>query len=184
MTELVKKLEQDHRRIAHVLLRLVGELGSCRNAAFHNPRFVEHFSNELSYIHDFPNQLNHPLENRVYRKLLEKDIPDRGLIESAMAEHRKLELKAEYLIAKIKQIIANKTAPTPLLIQQANELMTDQLEHQSRESRHIFPLIEKYLDPSDIRDIEQRSETVPMNITLRQHFSSLYTNIMNHQVAV
>lgn len=97
----------------------------------------------LEYIHEYPEQIHHPLEDRIYLILLER-VDQQDLIQEMITEHEELEVRTRKLSQSLKLLESGHIAREEIM-KQLSTLLIMQRRHLYIEEEKTFPLIESTL---------------------------------------
>ncbi|UCB53789.1 MAG: hemerythrin domain-containing protein [Thiotrichales bacterium] len=111
----------------------------------------------LEYVQEYPEQVHHPLEDRIFSIVLER-VDDAELIQQMISEHKELELKTRKLRESLK-LLESHAIPRDTLIDQLSEFLIEQRQHMYIEEKKVHPLIESNLTQDEW---EQVQSTVPL----------------------
>ena len=111
----------------------------------------------LEYIQEYPEQVHHPLEDRIFSLVLER-VDETELIQQMIAEHKELELKTRKLRESLK-LLEGQALSRDALIEQLSEFLIKQRQHMYIEEKKVHPLIESNLTQDEW---EQVQSAVPL----------------------
>ncbi len=180
MQDLVQKLHRDHTRLAQVLFQLDQDLAECHQCDHCELHMLARFRDALSYIQEYPLHWHHPVEEAIYERLLQKNIPEWQIIERTQRQHESMEEETRKLIDDFQTLLNEGMGPPASLLHETAELIARQLDHQHRENTEVFPLIEKYLNTREWQEIELRCYDVPHCAAIQRHYLSLYHHLTHH----
>ena len=101
----------------------------------------------LEYVQEYPEQVHHPLEDRIFSILLER-VDETGLIRQLMAEHVELETETRKIRESLKLLESGAVSKEDIRDQLSNFLI-GQRQHMYIEEEKIHPLIESTLTKED-----------------------------------
>ncbi len=148
MHALQRQLYRDHYHFQRLLYCLQREI-NCYGPKSTRPAKLSVILDALDYVQVYPEKWHHPVEDVIFRRLLDKEITERELIESLLAEHESL----EQLTPRVSQLflaVANDcVVPAQELRSAAQEFIDRQSQHLDTENDLIYPLIDQYLTDED-----------------------------------
>ena len=101
----------------------------------------------LEYIQEYPEQVHHPLEDKIFSILLDR-VNETGLIQELIAEHAELEIETRKLGESLK-LLENGTVTREQLKKQLSTFLVRQRQHMYIEEEKVHPLIESVLTKED-----------------------------------
>jgi hemerythrin-like domain-containing protein len=101
----------------------------------------------LEYVQTYPEQVHHPIEDRIFSILLER-VDETGLIRQLMAEHAELEAETRKIRESLKLLESGAVSKEDIRDQLSNFLIR-QRQHMYIEEEKIHPLIESTLTKED-----------------------------------
>ena len=111
----------------------------------------------LEYIQEYPEQVHHPLEDKIYSILLER-VDEVELLQNLMEEHEELEALTRKLSESLKLLQSN-TISSEDIKAQLSTFLIKQRRHMYLEEELVHPLIVKVLTNSEW---EQIQSSVPL----------------------
>lgn len=97
----------------------------------------------LEYVHEYPEQIHHPLEDKIFSILIERT-DETELIETLLAEHNELEDRTRRLRESLRLLEGNAIS-SEALAHQLSEFLIRQRQHMYLEEQKIHPLIERLI---------------------------------------
>lgn len=183
MEAFVECLRADHCRLMRVLVQLDHDIRECRKS---NSQFAETLIpvvNALHFIRGYPEHWHHPLEDFLYRRLLELDAPCARSVESLLDEHGAMERQTASLVQRFEHAIEFGEVIDNILLDDCYAYFERQVTHQKRENESVFPLMTAFLDPRDWRAAERELLATPSDASLRRHYQHLYHRTVNRESA-
>ncbi len=111
----------------------------------------------LVYIQEYPEQIHHPLEDKIYSILLER-VDEVELIQEVMAQHTELEIKTRKLRESLK-LPESHIISSEEIKKQLSKILIQQRQHIYTEEEKLHPLIESVLTEKDWKHVQS---TVPL----------------------
>lgn len=106
----------------------------------------------LEYIQEYPEQIHHPLEDRIYSILLER-VDDVELIQELIAEHTELETETRKIRESLKLLESGVVSPEDIM-KQLSEFLIRQRQHMYIEEEKVHPLIESVLTKEEWEHVQ------------------------------
>lgn len=151
---MLARLQVEHDHILKTLNLLEMQfLDLCRGGT---PDFSLMWS-ILEYIQEYPEQIHHPLEDRIYEELIER-ADDAEFLQDLIAEHVELENETRKIRETLKLLesgVVSKEEIKKLL----SSFLTRQRQHMYVEEEKVHPLIESVLTE---KDLERIQTTLPL----------------------
>lgn len=101
----------------------------------------------LEYIQEYPEQVHHPLEDRIFSILLER-IDEIELIQELIAEHAELETETRKISETLK-LLEYGAGSREEIMKQLSTFLIRQRQHMYIEEEKVHPLIESTLTKED-----------------------------------
>ena len=141
MHTIMRRLREDHRRLASVL-ELLGTAG---NARAPDPALV---AEAIRYCEAYLDQVHHPAEDVLYRQLVETGKMARRFAATLWAQHAEM----ERLTADLCRLWNNTTAtggPTPAALETLARYVMANWDHMRHEETIVFPWVEQAMSQED-----------------------------------
>ena len=142
---------------------------------------MTHVVNALYFIAGYPEQWHHPLEDLLFRRLLEVDAPCARSVEQLLDEHESMALQTGSLLQRFEQALQSREPPDNVLISESHDYFRTQTEHQRREANNVFPVIGAFLDSNDWRHAERTLLETPSEASLHRYYQHLYQTTVNRE---
>ena len=158
INSILQTLNTDHKNLAKVMYCLRSQI-----KGYDDPDMEPNISqimDILDFISTVPERWHHPLEDIVFRRLLEKKIPHPQQVRAVIREHEDLERLTQELKAAFQQVAMDIAVPVAHLYRTATIYLSRQMLHLDAEESVLFPMAEEYLDEEDWTEIELQAETV------------------------
>lgn len=181
MDSYLERLKTDHQRMRRILLQLDRDLQLSQEPDADIGEIMTHVVNALYFIAGYPEQWHHPLEDLLFRRLLEADAPCAGSAEQLLHEHESMALQTGSLLRGFEQALQSCEPPGNLLISESHHYFRTQTEHQRREADNVFPVMAAFLDGSDWRRAEQTLLATPSEASLCRYYQHLYQSSVNRE---
>jgi len=153
MSEVIAKLQKDHRRmevILGVLDRKIANLTEGNNLNLFMIRTI------LDYIVNFPQKCHHPIENFLLRSLTRRN-PQAGAISAEILnEHEMLANIVTRFVHDVECIEPGAPILKDELVATLNAYEDLLVQHMQKEEEFFFPAAEEYLIQADWDVIETR----------------------------
>ena len=101
----------------------------------------------LEYIQEYPEQVHHPLEDRIFSILLER-MDETEVIQELTAQHAELEIETRKLSESLK-LLEKGAVSMEEIKKQLSTFLIKQRQHLYIEEEIVYPLIERTLTIED-----------------------------------
>jgi hemerythrin-like domain-containing protein len=145
MNELLQRLDRDHFRLAFVLALLEGLLDEFRDGV--EPDYVV-MCQLMEYLIDYADQVHHPSEDLIFKRLLEQQGAQHDLLIQLMEQHRSLSQLNRRFKESIEGIVHGEVLRRDEVEHQGREVIDRLRQHMSLEDEQAFPLARASLDVS------------------------------------
>lgn len=177
---ILQKLNADHKNIARILYCLRSQI-----KGFEDPESepsITQIMDILDYISTVPERWHHPLEDIVFRRLMEKEPPHPEQIRAVLREHEDLERLTQELKTAFERVAMDIAVPVAHLYKTATIYFSRQMLHLDAEESVLFPMAEEYLDEEDWADIELEAQSLVGEIedSDRMEYDNLLSTILNY----
>jgi hemerythrin-like domain-containing protein len=176
---ILQKLNADHKNIAKVLYCLRSQI-----KGFEDPDMeptISQIMDILDYISTVPERWHHPVEDVVFRRLLEKDPPHPEQINAVLREHEDLERLTQELKTAFERVAMDIAVPVAHLYRTATIYLSRQMLHLDAEESVLFPMAEEYLEDEDWNFIEEETQSIigEDDESSRLEYEHLMSSILN-----
>jgi hemerythrin-like domain-containing protein len=176
---ILQKLNADHKNIAKVLYCLRSQI-----KGFEDPDMeptISQIMDILDYISTVPERWHHPVEDVVFRRLLEKDPPHPEQINAVLREHEDLERLTQELKTAFERVAMDIAVPVAHLYRTATIYLSRQMLHLDAEESVLFPMAEEYLEDEDWNFIEEETQSIigADDESSRLEYEHLMSSILN-----
>ena len=110
----------------------------------------------LEYIQEYPEQIHHPLEDRIYSILLER-VDEVELIQELAAEHTELEKETRKLKNSL-ELLKSSVVSKEEIKKQLSTFLVRQRQHIYIEEEKVYPLIQSVLTQKDWKYVQSSVE--------------------------
>lgn len=146
MTALVHDILREHRNIAKVLDVLEREVEAFETG--------ERFDGDLwrlilEYLGSFPEEVHHPKEDLIYRRLMKVHPDAASALQDLEAEHARLAATTRRLAGLVDAVERDRELPRRLVAVAARDLLGFQRAHMAKEEESFLPYAESHLKPED-----------------------------------
>ncbi len=115
--------------------------------------------NMLDFINIYPEHFHHPVEDLLFRHLLETYDIDGSDVRETLEQHGELEANTRQIRVDFETLSNSSQGSLDRFIAAVMDYIDRQLAHLIQEETLIFPLIEEYFDDADWRILETAIET-------------------------
>jgi len=109
------------------------------------------------YVQEYPEQVHHPLEDKIYSILLER-VDEVKLIQGLITEHTELETQTRKLRKSLK-LLRSGNVTKDKMKKQLSSFLIRQRQHMYIEEEKVHPLIQRVLTKKDWNHV---LSTVPL----------------------
>ncbi len=179
---ILQKLNTDHKNIAKVMYCLRAQI-----KGYDDPEMepsISQIMDILDYISTVPERWHHPVEDIVFRRLLDKKPPHPEQIRAVLREHEDLERLTMELKNAFERVAMDIAVPVVHLYRTATIYLSRQMLHLDAEESVLFPMAEEYLEDNDWTEIEEATNGIigSMDETSRLEYDHLLDSIINAQI--
>lgn len=155
---LLQQLNADHKVMARILYCLQTQIKGLEDPDFlvHTPQILD----ILDYISYVPERWHHPIEDLIFKRMLERAPPHPSHIVAVLNEHEGLEQLTEELKLAFNQVATDSSVPISHLYQTATIYLTRQLLHLDAEETVLFPMAQELLTESDWNELEVLADDI------------------------
>ncbi|NCF81387.1 MAG: hypothetical protein GWP74_07200 [Proteobacteria bacterium] len=152
MPRVITMLQTDHRNVG-VLLKLLDP--SMSKLAQEIPADFVPILDIMNYMTRYSDLFHHPMEELVFKKLMERDDNPSPLVATLIAEHKFLGEKGGQLINRVRNVVNGFESHEGRLAPERQDYAIALGRHMSREETEVFPLASKLLSDDDWAAIER-----------------------------
>ncbi|MFK8021375.1 MAG: hemerythrin domain-containing protein [Pseudomonadales bacterium] len=157
-TRVMQRLHDEHGYIGKLRRAMFDEVS---RAGRRGQIDVALIRDMMRYLMEFPDKHHHPLEDRIFEKLLEQRSSVRSDVLELMAEHKDLAAESQYLYHKLNAVYRGDEKLQPHMLRSTiEEFLKFYAEHVKREETIVFPAAQKQLSADDWRDIAKAFKEV------------------------
>lgn len=180
---ILQKLNADHKNIAKVLYCLRSQIKGYEDPDMEPT--ISQIMDILDYISTVPERWHHPVEDIVFRRLLEKNPPHPEQIKAVLREHEDLERLTQELKTAFERVAMDIAVPVAHLYRTATIYLSRQMLHLDAEESVLFPMAEEYLEDEDWNEIEEEAASYLGTIddSGRIEYDHLMNSILNFDAA-
>lgn len=151
MTRVIDRLHDDHINLARLLHGLEEEIDLFRRG--HVPDY-DLIGDILDYMLDYPNACHHPIEDRLYRRLRERDPAMAESLDDLEKDHTALAERVRRFTVAVHNVRDDAQVPRDWFLALAEDLILFWRQHMTAEETQILPAALAALTPADWADIE------------------------------
>lgn len=151
---VIERLHTDHGRLARVL-EVMERLG--RGLEDIVPSDYETLISALDYVAEYPDAIHHPLEDRVFGRLLELDLSDteRDDVRTNAARHAELADATRTLQRDLDARLERSGITADEFRADIDRYVSMQREHMAFEESRVFPLAERRFTEADWQKLDR-----------------------------
>ena len=155
---LLQRLHQDHRRLALLLQALEAQGQACSQGA--RGAHLDQLMAVVDYIVEYPDNVHHPLEDRIFAELQQKSLTaeEAQVLADNVAQHAKLTAATSKLSADIDTLIGGPAQGLAELQQHVGQYVELQRQHMRNEEERVFPLALRKFSDTDWEGLEALDE--------------------------
>ncbi len=150
MVSILRNLRAEHVDMARILDLVEREIAALSTGGRPDYDLLE---DVLDYCLHYPDQVHHPKEDEVYRKLESRNPEAAAKIGDLQGAHEKLGALTRRFAQAIDSVLLEAEMPRERIEAIAHEFVAAYREHLDMEERLFFPLAEKCLDAGDWAEI-------------------------------
>ncbi|MBI2586127.1 MAG: hemerythrin domain-containing protein [Rhodospirillales bacterium] len=178
MPKILDDLHDDHMNMARLYDLLGRELMTFKNGELPDYELVQKI---LDYCLAYPDQVHHPKEDLVFRKLKARDPAAAESIGDLAEEHEKLAAFTRRFATALANVLEDEQLPRDWFVDLANDFLAFSRRHMQMEEVLLFPAARKLLTPADWAEIEKamvRRFARPSDDDRRERFEAGLGEIM------
>lgn len=178
----IEQLQLDHRNMNRLLSLLRAELDTSRGGRSWD---FDLLRSVMEYALHFPDLCHHPKEDRIYRRMLERDPAAAGRVGDLMRDHAHLGELTRKLAATLRNLEHDVEMPRQWLENLVESYITANRRHIAAEEQTFFPQAIVTLTDADWREIDVGSSGDPDPLfgeRVAGEFRGLYDRIMRMAV--
>ena len=152
LPRVLRCLFEEHRHLAALLRALEGKAqkkGRLNTGDYYLMRDI------VGYLHDYPDHVHHPTENRLFEKLLQREPSRKKAVKRLRDDHRAVAHETQTLLNLLDQVIEDSTRDKEKAVRMSCEaFISHQRAHMQFENQEMFPAAIDSLSPADWKQIE------------------------------
>jgi hemerythrin-like domain-containing protein len=150
MNRLLERLDLEHRRLARLLDLLDKLLDGFHDGA--EPDY-ELICEMLEYMESYADQVHHPTEDLIFRRVLERAGTDQPVLGILMQQHRTLVELNRRFRQSLEGVVHEEVLRRDEVESQGRELVDTLRRHMVLEDSEAFPLVHQLLLPEDWEEL-------------------------------
>jgi hemerythrin-like domain-containing protein len=151
MSKVVEHLERDHVNMAKLMDLVELELEDLESGD--EPDY-DLLLQILDYMLSYPHLFHHPMEDRIFHKLAQRNRGAAETVEKMLSEHEELERMTKQFTELLESITAGQIVRRDHVEEVAREYVLLNREHMRREEEAVYPLFRKHLHKKDWAQID------------------------------
>jgi hemerythrin-like domain-containing protein len=178
MNRLLERLDLEHRRLARVLDLLDKLLDGFHEGA--EPDY-ELTCEMLEYMESYADQVHHPTEDLIFRRVLERAGADQPILGILMHQHRTLVELNRRFRQSLEGVVHEEVLRRDEVESQGRELVDTLRRHMVLEDSEAFPLVLQYLSPDEWEELAEAApdaEDPVFGAPDPARFRALYQHLM------
>ena len=154
MKSLVQaQLSVDHRNAARLLSLMDRELEHLRETDLADMDLLRDI---MGYMTTYPDKVHHPLEDLMFKSLVEREPQASGPVERMQVEHEELARRGKSFLESLELIVDGSMVEREALVDAGQQYSTMLRNHMLYENETLFPLAEQSLTEDTWNDIAAR----------------------------
>lgn len=150
--KVLRCLFEEHRHLAALIHALEGKATQCESLHA-GDYFLMH--DIVAYMHDYPEHVHHPTENRLFETLLRRVPSRKKAVKRLRNDHEAVARETQDLLDLLDEAIDEATEEREQDIRQACEaFVSHQRAHMQFENQEMFPAAIESLSKADWKEIE------------------------------
>jgi hemerythrin-like domain-containing protein len=152
MNRLLERLDLEHRRLAR-LLDLLDKLLD----GFHEGMEPDYelICEMLEYMESYADQVHHPTEDLIFRRVLERAGADQPVLDILMQQHRTLVELNRRFRQSLEGVVHEEVLRREEVESQGRELVDTLRRHMVLEDSEAFPLVIRHLSPDEWEELAE-----------------------------
>lgn len=178
MTRLLDGIRTDHRNFVRLLKLLERETGHLADGTFTNLPLM---TDLMQYFVNYPDIHHHPIEDRIFAMLRERDPNVADTIDEIHAEHTSMGEASERIRDQVVAIGGAGVVSRERLVDELREFIELYRSHMNREEAELLGVAEAQLDTAAWRSIEKDfagSVDPVFGESVDGHYAALYQAIL------
>ncbi|HCS26007.1 MAG TPA: hypothetical protein DIW43_01050 [Spongiibacteraceae bacterium] len=156
--KVMQRLHDEHAYIGSLRKAMAAEVAKLRRRG--DPDLVI-LRDMMRYLMEYPDVHHHPLEDKIFAKLVKHSGGVRAVVLELLAEHKDLAKESQYLYHKLDALVlGDDKLQKNLLRARLTEFMELYDAHVRCEETVVFPAAEKFLSSGDWREIADRLPSI------------------------
>ena len=156
--ELLRCLFQEHRHLnalVRVMLNKINQIERFKLVDYYLLRDI------IGYLHDYPNEVHHPLENRLFTVLVKRKPTVSKAVQRLRHDHEIVSQKTQELLELLDQAIEDPSMVNDTTVRRAcRDFGWHQQEHMKFEDLEIFPEALASMTAADWQRLESHKVAV------------------------
>lgn len=177
MSAIMEQLKADHGNISRLLATLEAQIAIVHDEE--NANF-ELMYDIMVYMTDYPDRTHHPMEDFVFRKLVNRDKSADGVVARLGREHAGLAEKGQRFRDMLRHVVDGSMVERHVLEDASRDYVEFLRSHMAIEDSDAFPRAEQTLSAEDWDDVASSFEARVDPIfgpIVAEEFRSLYEYI-------
>ncbi|MCR9212069.1 MAG: hemerythrin domain-containing protein [Proteobacteria bacterium] len=154
MSQIISKLQEDHKRMMVLIKIMDREIESFSNGGPFDYFLIE---TVLDYMRNFPDLCHHPTEDLVFERLKARDEKAGEIVGDLTAEHEELGELARWFSAALNSVQQDTTLPRDWFTARARDYREALAKHIQMEETLFFPAALSALTADDWKAVEAKA---------------------------
>ena len=180
MSRLIAAWHADHANFANLLALLEAQLEVLDKGG--SPDY-ELILDVMYYMTHYPDRMHHAMEDAVFRKMIERGIGARSMLEVLISQHTALRDRGNALVHDLDDVVNGSIASRRDIATSTRDYVAEFRRHMESEEQEVIPLAERSFSAEDWTAIRNAVERIDDTLfgktqlrryaTIRQHIASL-----------
>jgi hemerythrin-like domain-containing protein len=173
MPAILEQLQIDHRNMRR-LLRVLEEELEAEHQDFDLMRQI------VEYALNYPDLIHHPREERLLRRLLERDPASDALVGGLTDDHAQLAALTHRFAAALRNVEHDVEIPRALFRRLADDYLTHSRRHMAFEEERFFPRLLALFGDEDWREFDGLTKGYDplFGNAIERHYRALHDRIV------
>jgi len=180
MGNIIDQIHQDHIHMARVLDLLDDEIDKLLRGGLPDCLILEH---AMRYMVSYPDQIHHPKEDALFRRLIERDPSVTGTVEDLAHEHELLAQKGEEFYDLIRAAGSGDFVSREEMISKGTDYVKTLRAHMNTEEGDVLKKARASLSKEDLAEAGAEVDSIHDPLfgeVVDKQYKELYNYIIGH----
>ena len=177
MVNLLDKLHNDHKNFIKLFAFIELQLQYVKDCEVVD---FENILNSIKYMKDYSDEIHHPLENIIFKYVLDRYDADQDVINQLMEEHETMPQLTERLINMLQCVVTEMPIKRDEFCDDLSSYIRIQKTHMNHEESNVYPSLYVHLNANDWQAISKEVNHVndPLfDAPRNENYQSLFNKI-------